>query len=77
MCRLVRSVNAALGLQTFNIVILSGNHDLQKQLEKDFQIQHAFYHDRSVTNNGKCCGISPCCVVTLLSTYNYTCINIP
>ena len=52
VCRLVRSLNAAAGLQTYNIAIFANS--AEEQLSSDFKTQIVFYHDKSVTNNGEC-----------------------
>ena len=46
VCRLVRSVNASTGLHTYNITIVTDRQDIpMEDLEDDFQVQQAFYHE--------------------------------
>ena len=51
VCRLVRSLNAAAGLQTYNIAIFADS--AEEQLSSVFKTQLVFYHNKSVANTGK------------------------
>ena len=51
VCRLVRSLNAAAGLQSYNIAIFADS--VESQLSSDFKTQVVYYHDKSVSNSGK------------------------
>ena len=51
-CRLVRSVNAARGVQNYSIAIFTAPESIMGSLH-DFQTQMVYYHDRSITAKGK------------------------
>ena len=50
VCRLVRSVNTAMGLQTYNITIISDMQDIELT---DFKVQQAYFH-KDHLDNGTC-----------------------
>ena len=50
-CRLVRSLNAAVGLQTYSMAIFA--ESVEDQLTSDFKTQVIYYHNKAVRNNGK------------------------
>ena len=47
VCRLVRSVNTAMGLQTYNIAIISDMQDIELT---DFKVQQAYFHEDQLEN---------------------------
>ena len=49
----MRSVNAALGLLSYSIAIISNMENLEEKLKKDFNLQYAYYQDMSKINNGR------------------------
>ena len=50
---LIRSVNTALGLQTYNIAILSSKDDLLPDLKKEFnKTQVVYYQDLGGIDEG-------------------------
>ena len=51
--RLVRSINAAKGLQSFNIAIISQDMELIQILSKDFSTQLLYCQDLSSAANSK------------------------
>lgn len=50
--RLVRSVNAAFGLQSYNIVFFSPPEEVLPILQTDFKTQVVYYNDTTIVNKG-------------------------
>ena len=48
--RLVRSVNAAFGLQTYNLAFITPPNDLLESLKEDFKTQVVYYNDTDIAN---------------------------
>ena len=51
MCRLVRSLIAAAGLQSYNIAIFADS--VESQLTTDFKTQVVYYHNKTASTNSK------------------------
>jgi hypothetical protein len=50
--KLVRSVNAGVGLTTYNIVVIMPPEGVTSAMEEDFETQLLYHHDTSVLKNG-------------------------